>query len=65
MRVGSVGRLVTPRSSGGYAFESVEDSDEEGMELTIGEDTIYTYENINSSAGHVNKSTVSIVQFFR
>lgn len=58
MRVGSVGRLVTPRSSGGYAFESVDDSDEEGMELTIGEDTIYTYENINSSAGHDSYSNI-------
>lgn len=55
MRVASVGRLVTPRSSGGYAFESVEHSDEEGMDHTIEEDNIYcTYdENLVSSAGHV------------
>ncbi|KAK2990787.1 hypothetical protein RJ640_012688 [Escallonia rubra] len=51
-RVGSVGRLVTPRSSGGYAFESAEDSDEEGRELAIEEDTLYTYENFNCSAEH-------------
>lgn len=55
MRVGSVGRLVTPRSSSGYAFESVEHSDEEGMDHTIEEDNIYcTYdENLVSSADHV------------
>lgn len=57
MRVASVGRLVTPRSSAGYAFESVEHSDEEGMDMdhTIEEDNIYcTYdENLVSSAGHV------------
>ncbi|KAK6160032.1 hypothetical protein DH2020_003413 [Rehmannia glutinosa] len=38
MRVGSVGRLVTPRSAGGYAFESTGDSDDEGTELSARED---------------------------
>ncbi|WOH13542.1 hypothetical protein DCAR_0833052 [Daucus carota subsp. sativus] len=54
MRVGSVGRLVTPRSSGGYAFDSVEHSDEEGMDQTIDDDNIYcTYdESLVSSADH-------------
>lgn len=54
MRMGSVGRIITPRSSGGYAYESVEDSDEEGTELATGEDTFYTYEGLNSTAEHVN-----------
>lgn len=56
MRVGSVGRLVTPRSSGGYAFDSVEHSDEEGMDQTIDDDNIYcTYdESLVSSADHVS-----------
>lgn len=55
VRVASVGRLVTPRSSVGYAYESVEHSDEEGMDHTIEEDNICcTYdENLVASADHV------------
>ncbi|KAL8106243.1 hypothetical protein AgCh_029869 [Apium graveolens] len=63
MRVGSVGRLVTPRSSSGYAFESVEHSDEEGMDHTIEEDNIYcTYdENLVSSADHGSYANIQAV----
>ncbi|THG04194.1 hypothetical protein TEA_010095 [Camellia sinensis var. sinensis] len=53
MWVGSGGRLMTPRSSGGYAFGSAGDSDDEGTELATGED-LYTYENIDSSAECIN-----------
>ncbi|KAL7163991.1 hypothetical protein ACSBR2_039990 [Camellia fascicularis] len=53
MWVGSGGRLMTPRSSGGYAFGSTGDSDDEGTELATGED-LYTYENIDSSAECIN-----------
>ncbi|KAK1381291.1 AMP deaminase [Heracleum sosnowskyi] len=63
MRVASVGRLVTPRSSGGYAFESVEHSDEEVMDHTIEEDNIYcTYdENLVSSADHASYADIQAV----
>ncbi|KAL0385684.1 UNVERIFIED_CONTAM: AMP deaminase [Sesamum radiatum] len=40
MRVGSAGRLVTPRSAGGYTFEGTGDSDDEETELPICEDHI-------------------------
>ncbi|XP_073059310.1 probable AMP deaminase isoform X2 [Primulina eburnea] len=45
LRVGSVGRLVTPRSTGGYAFESTGDSDDERTELSEREDPDLSYEN--------------------
>ncbi|KAA8529476.1 hypothetical protein F0562_033725 [Nyssa sinensis] len=54
IRMGSGGRVMTPRSSGGYAFESVGDSDEEGTELAPGEEILLTYENFNPSAEHIN-----------
>lgn len=46
MRVGSVGRLVTPGSACGYAFERTGDSDDEGTELEVGED-VSSYQNVN------------------
>ncbi|KAM7464557.1 hypothetical protein LguiA_032678 [Lonicera macranthoides] len=61
MRMGSVGRVITPRSSGGYAYESVEDSDEEGTELATGEDTFYTYEGLNSTAEHLEAALPSCI----
>lgn len=64
MRVGSVGRMVTPRSSGGYAFESVEGSDEEGTDFTNGDDNVYTTEDVSSSPVHVKKYTLSVFEFF-
>ncbi|KAI3467409.1 hypothetical protein Pfo_024072 [Paulownia fortunei] len=45
MRVGSAGRLTTPRSAGGYAFESTGDSDDEATELSAGEDHALSYQN--------------------
>lgn len=46
MRVGSAGRLVTPHSSRGYAFESAGDSDEEEVKLATEEDGVTSYENV-------------------
>ncbi|XP_011086412.1 AMP deaminase [Sesamum indicum] len=45
MRVGSAGRLVTPRSAGGYTFEGTGDSDDEETELPITEDHMLSYQN--------------------
>ncbi|XP_015575300.1 probable AMP deaminase [Ricinus communis] len=53
-RMASHSRLITPRSPGGAAFESMEDSDEEGTEYAIGDDTIFNNANMNSSAEHVH-----------
>ncbi|KAH6756362.1 AMP deaminase [Perilla frutescens var. hirtella] len=47
MRVGSAGRLVTPRSAGGYAFESTGDSDDDGTELEVEEDVLSYQNDIN------------------
>lgn len=49
VRVAPVSRLMTPRSLGGNAFDSAGDSDEEGTELVIGEDTFFNYPDINHS----------------
>ncbi|RVW82456.1 putative AMP deaminase [Vitis vinifera] len=49
VRVAPVSRLMTPRSLGGNAFDSAGDSDEEGTELVIGEDTFFNYADINHS----------------
>ncbi|KAI8528464.1 hypothetical protein RHMOL_Rhmol12G0150200 [Rhododendron molle] len=62
IRVGSGGRLMTPRSSRGYAFDSTGDSDDEGTEVSTGQDVLFTYENLNSSADiidlHANNSDI-------
>lgn len=60
IRVGSGGRLMTPRSSCGYAFDSTEYSDEEGTEVSTGQDVLLTYENLNSSA-EANNSDIQNV----
>ncbi|KAL1550971.1 AMP deaminase [Salvia divinorum] len=44
LRVGSVGRIVTPASTCGYAFEGTGDSDDEGTELEMGEN-VSSYRN--------------------
>lgn len=59
IRVGSGGRLMTPRSSCGYAFDSTEYSDEEGTEVSTGQDVLLTYENLNSSAEVISLSVCS------
>ncbi|KZV32253.1 putative AMP deaminase [Dorcoceras hygrometricum] len=78
LRVGSVGRLVTPRSTGGYAFESTGDSDDERTELSEREDHDLSYENDvhvvaqdpsfvpaqaeNGSHSHVLETDVSVAE---
>nr|DAD31136.1 TPA_asm: hypothetical protein HUJ06_009987 [Nelumbo nucifera] len=54
MRLASLGRPTTPRSPGGNAFESVEDSDEEGTELPYGEDNLVSYDNTSSAPVDTN-----------
>lgn len=46
MRVGSAGRLATPRSTGSYAFEIAGDSEDEGTEIASGEDHVLSYKNV-------------------
>ncbi|KAG8366285.1 hypothetical protein BUALT_Bualt17G0060500 [Buddleja alternifolia] len=46
MRVGSAGRLATPRSAGDYTFQSTGESDDEETELETGEDHVLSYENV-------------------
>ena len=53
MRVGSFGRIHTPRSPGSYAYDGADDSDDDGTEAAVGEDSQYYDEGINSSA-HVS-----------
>ncbi|XP_042052917.1 AMP deaminase-like isoform X1 [Salvia splendens] len=47
LRVGSVGRLVTPGSTCGYSFEGTGDSDDEGTELEMEEDDSSYRNDIN------------------
>ncbi|KAG6429664.1 hypothetical protein SASPL_107716 [Salvia splendens] len=47
LRVGSVGRLVTPGSTCGYSFEGTGDSDDEGTELEMGENASSYQNDIN------------------
>ncbi|XP_057494383.1 probable AMP deaminase isoform X1 [Actinidia eriantha] len=58
--VGSGSRLMTPRSSGGYAFGSMGDSDEEGTELATEQDILFTYEDNNALAEYVNENNPNI-----
>ena len=52
-RVGSVDRLMTPRSQGGTAFDITGDSDEEGTELANGDDEFFDYANVDASVGGI------------
>uniref|UniRef100_A0A7N2LB25 AMP deaminase n=1 Tax=Quercus lobata TaxID=97700 RepID=A0A7N2LB25_QUELO len=58
-RVASVGRLVTPRSPGGNAFDDDGDSDDDGTELTNGEDMLFDYGNIDSPIDFTNAQDVN------
>ncbi|XP_065620435.1 AMP deaminase-like [Quercus suber] len=58
-RVASVGRLVTPRSPGGNAFDDDGDSDDDGTELTNGEDMLFNYGNIDSPIDFTNAQDVN------
>lgn len=62
-RVGSVDRLMTPRSQGGTAFDITGDSDDEGTELAIGDEEFFDYANVDapvsSITGHVCLLSIS------
>ncbi|KAK1437776.1 hypothetical protein QVD17_03574 [Tagetes erecta] len=55
-RVGSLGRIQTPRSPASYAYDGVENSDDDGTDTVVGEDTQYFDESINSSAHDIYSS---------
>lgn len=55
-RVGSYGKLMTPRSSGGYAVGSGRNSDDEETETAIEEDAGFDYEDVDSSACYMNSN---------
>lgn len=57
LRVGSVGRLITPRSSGGYAAESAVDSDDEGTHLATGEEALFSYDDNSNINGQIVEMT--------
>ena len=46
LMVGSIGRLVTPRSSAGYTVDSAGDSDEEETERTTMGATLLSYNKV-------------------
>lgn len=48
LRIGSVGRLITPRSSCGLAVECGGDSDDEGINVAMAEETLVSYDNVIS-----------------
>lgn len=48
-----MGRLMTPRSQGGSAFENDDDFDEDGMETMNEDDGPFSYQNVDSSADFV------------
>uniref|UniRef100_A0A2N9EBX0 AMP deaminase n=1 Tax=Fagus sylvatica TaxID=28930 RepID=A0A2N9EBX0_FAGSY len=58
-RVASVGRLVTPRSPGGNAFDDAGDSDDDGTELTNVEDMLFDYGHIDSTTDFTNAHDVN------
>ncbi|KAD0955783.1 hypothetical protein E3N88_43510 [Mikania micrantha] len=55
-RVGSLGRIHTPRSPASYAYDGAENSDDDGTDTAVGEDTQYFDEGINSSAHDIYSS---------
>lgn len=55
MRVGSYGRIHTPRSPASYAYDGADNSDDDGTETVVGEDTEYFDEGINSSANVISQ----------
>ncbi|XP_037491964.1 probable AMP deaminase isoform X2 [Jatropha curcas] len=57
-RMASLGRLNTPRSPGGNAFDSMGDSDEEETEFGTEDDVFFSNVNMDPSADYVNKGTV-------
>ena len=64
VRVTPVGRLMTPRSLGGNAFDSAGESDEEGTELAIGEDGCFRYEDINHSVDFMSVNVCVVLAYY-
>lgn len=64
VRVAPVGRLMTPRSLGGNAFDSAADSDDEGTELAAGEDTFFSYEGINHPVDFMSINVCGFLAYF-
>ncbi|XP_024994094.1 probable AMP deaminase isoform X1 [Cynara cardunculus var. scolymus] len=60
MRVGSFGRIHTPRSPGSYAYDGADDSDDDGTETAVGEDSQYFDEGVNSSAHDIYSNIQSM-----
>ena len=63
-RLATYGRLMTPRSPGGNAFESAGDSDEEGTEPADEDDFLFGDENIDGSADLLNVSAFLVLVSF-
>ncbi|KAL4569576.1 hypothetical protein LXL04_025217 [Taraxacum kok-saghyz] len=63
MRVGSYSRIHTPRSPASYAYDGADNSDDDGTETVVEEDTQYFDEGINSSAHDIysNIQSMSLV----
>ncbi|KAF5754807.1 putative AMP deaminase [Helianthus annuus] len=61
-RVGSFGRIHTPRSPASYAYDGAENSDDDGTETAVGEDIQYFDEGeIISSSAHDIYSSIQNV----
>nr|XP_043607645.1 probable AMP deaminase isoform X2 [Erigeron canadensis] len=52
-RVGSYGRIHTPRSPASYAYDGTENSDDDGTETAVGDDTQYFDESVSTSAHEI------------
>lgn len=59
-RMGSFGRIHTPRSPASYAYEGADNSDDDGTETAVGEDTEYFDEGINTSAHDIYSSIQNV-----
>ncbi|XP_047319879.1 probable AMP deaminase [Impatiens glandulifera] len=56
IRVGSVGRLMTPKSSGGFAIGSTGDSDDEGTEVMTGEDVSFMLDDTDLTEYNIGEN---------
>ncbi|KAK6252641.1 hypothetical protein QUC31_014361 [Theobroma cacao] len=63
-RLATYGRLMTPRSPGGNAFESAGDSDEEGTEPGDEDDILFGDENIDGSGDLLNDVATKVQNLY-
>ncbi|XP_021292923.1 probable AMP deaminase [Herrania umbratica] len=63
-RLATYGRLMTPRSPGGNAFESAGDSDEEGTEPADEDDILCGDQNIDGSGDLLNDVATKVQNLF-